>query len=306
MKRTLIVLSTALGLTAILPAYATENGSPTTAMGAYDFGSGFMPPSDTDTFGFRVAYYSTDDLRLNDGSRSPNDFSLDVLSVGVSYIHMTDETLFGGRYGFGGVAPFFRMDASLDVNANGRTVFQDDATVTRQADFQFLPLILAWTPTPGMGVMAQFQVQAPTGDYDENRLISPGLNHWAFSPIFGISYITSSGLELSSLSQFDINTRNHDTDYRSGVEYRNEFAAGQHVGPYTVGMGGYYYHQITDDDGSSLTSNDGNRARVWALGPAISFFEPGLPSVWFHAYKEFGARNRTEGYNIALRIGQSF
>ena len=306
MKRALIVLSNCLGLTTVLPVHATENGSPTTAMGAFDFGSGFLPPSGTDTFSFRMAYYSTDDLRLSDGSHSPNDLSLDVLSVGLAYIHMTDYTLFGGRYGFAGVAPFFKMDASLDVNVNGMTVFQDDASVTRQADFQVLPLILAWTPTPGMGVTAQFQVQAPTGDYDKNRLVSPGLNRWAFSPIVGISYITSTGLELSSLSQFDINTRNHDTDYRSGVEYRNEFAVGQHTGPYTLGVGGYYYHQITDDDGGSLTSNDGNRARVWALGPAVSFFEPGLPAVWFHAYKEFGARNRTAGYNIALRSAQSF
>ncbi|MCM2972922.1 SphA family protein [Larsenimonas suaedae] len=307
MKYTFVALSACLGLFAATSAHATENGSPTTAMGTYTFGSGFLPPATpTGTFGLRTAYYTTDDLRLNNGDRSDNDLSIDVFSVGVAYIRMTDQTLFGGRYGFGAVMPFFKMDADLDVNINGTTVFSDDASVFRQADLQLLPLMLAWNPAPNMGVTAQFQIQAPTGDYDEDRLISPGLNHWAFSPILGISYITASGLELSTLSQFDINTENPDTHYRSGTEYRNEFAIGQHIESYTVGLGGYYYHQITDDKGDSLGSQDGNRARVWALGPAVSFFKPGLPSVWFHAYKEFGARNRTQGYNIAMRVAQSF
>ncbi|MGQ0336037.1 SphA family protein [Halomonas elongata] len=276
-------------------------------MGTYEFGSGFLPPSTSHgTFGIRTAYYSTDNLMIGDGSPSNNDFSLDVLSVGVAYIYMTDKRFLGARYGFGGVAPFFDMNASLDVNANGTTVFEDDTNVFAQADLQLLPVMLEWQPSPGMGITAQFQVQAPTGDYDEDRLVNPGLNHWAFSPIVGISYITSGGFELSTLSQVDINTRNHATDYRNGIEYRNEFALGQHFGPWTAGLGGYYYNQFTDDESPNLADGDGNRAKVWAAGPALSYVEPGKPAFWVHAYKEFGAENRTEGYNLALRIAYSF
>ncbi|MCM2972921.1 SphA family protein [Larsenimonas suaedae] len=307
MKRALVTLTACAGFLTAASAYATENGSPTTPMGVYEFGSGFLPPATPyGTFGLRTSYYTTDNLRDASGNRADNDVSIDVLSIGLAYIHMTDQTLFGGRYGFSGVMPFTRMNAELDVNVNGTTVFSDSASVFRQADLQVTPLILAWNPAPNMGVTAQFQVQAPTGDYDKDRLINPGVNHWAFSPIFGFSYITDTGLEFSTLSQFDINTENPDTDYRSGIEYKNEFAIGQHVDSYTVGLGGYYYHQITDDKGDADTIYDGNRARVWALGPAVSFFKPGLPTVWFHAYKEFGARNRAEGYNVALRIAHSF
>ncbi|MHA6904799.1 transporter [Ralstonia syzygii subsp. celebesensis] len=55
------------------------------------------------------------------------------------------------------------------------------------------------------------------------------------------------GGELSSNIQLNVNGRNHDTDYRSGIEYQHEFAIGQHIGPWTVGIGGYYSQQLTDD-----------------------------------------------------------
>ncbi|GHC23189.1 hypothetical protein GCM10010082_14230 [Kushneria pakistanensis] len=307
MKKIVPVCLALAGMTCAVSSFATEGGAPTTPMGTYDFGAGFLPPTTPNgTIGLRTAYYTTDDLRTSGGKKSPNDLSLNVLSFGVAYIRMTDATLFGARYGFGGVLPFFDMKASLDVNAGGRTVFQDDAHVLAQADAQILPLMLAWQPAPNMGVSAQFQIQAPTGKYEQDRLINPGLNHWTFSPIVGFTYVTDGGLEFSTLSQLDFNTRNTDTDYRSGVEYRNEFAIGQHVDAWTLGLGGYYYDQLSDDKSPDLMADDGNRARVWAAGPAVSFLSPGLPAVWFHVYKEFGAENRTEGYNAALRVAYSF
>lgn len=284
--------------------HATENGAPTTPAGLYDFGAGYTPPATpTGTFGIRTAYYSADTLKDGNGNDQPVDFSLDVLSVGLAYLRMTDHEIWGARYGWGAVLPFFSMDASLEVPTPFGT-FSDSADVLRQADLQVQPLILQWNPSPNMGINTQFQIQAPTGDYDEDRLVSPGLNHWTFSPILNATYISDSGFEVSSSFQLDFNTRNRDTDYRSGVEYRHEFALGQHIDSWTVGLGGYYYRQISDDEGPGLT--DGNRAQTLALGPAVSFFRPGLPAVWLHAYKEFETRNRAEGYTIALRIAKSF
>lgn len=284
--------------------HATENGAPTTPAGLYDFGAGFTPPpTPVGTFGLRTAFYSANKLKDGNGNDQPVDFSLDVLSIGLAYLRMTDQQILGARYGWGAVLPFFHMDASLDVPTPFST-FSDSAEVFRQADLQVLPLILQWNPAPNLGINTQFQIQAPTGDYDQDRLVSPGLNRWAFSPILNATYITESGFEVSSSFQLDFNTRNPDTDYRSGVEYRHDFALGQHIGSWTAGLGGYYYRQITDDDAPGLT--DGNRAQVMALGPAVSFFQPGLPAVWLHAYKEFEARNRTEGYTVALRIAKAF
>ncbi|MCD5993483.1 transporter [Pseudomonas sp. CDFA 602] len=295
----------ALGLLGICSgAQATENGAPTTATGVYDFGAGMMPPTTPNgTVGLRTAFYSANVQKDRSGRSLNNNFSLDVLSLGLAYIRMTDQTVLGARYGFGVIVPFFKMDASVQVPTPvGPLNLKADPF--RLADIQVLPLILQWNLSPNLFINAQFQVQAPTGDYDRNRLISPGLNHWTFSPIFNATYITDTGFEVSSSFEADINTRNEATDYKNGVEYRHEFAVGQHVGPWTVGMGGFYYRQFSDDDAPGLQT--GNRARVMALGPAVSYFQPGIPPVSLHVYKEFDARNRAEGYTAALRISHSF
>lgn len=285
-------------------ALATEGGAPTTPNGVYNFGAGFTPPpTPNGTFGVRLALVSADRLMDGSGDKAPVDFSIDVVSIGAAYMRMTDQHFLGARYGFGFVMPFFKMNASLDVPTPFGT-FSDRADLFRQADAQFLPLILQWNPSRNLAVNTQLQIQAPTGDYDKDRLVSPGLNHWAFSPALNASYISDSGFEVSSSFQLDFSTRNNATDYKNGVQYRHEFAVGQHVGPWTVGIGGYYYKQLTDDDAPNLT--DGNRGRVLAVGPAVSYFKPGLPPVWLHAYKEYGARNRAEGYTVALRVAHSF
>ncbi|PPC74530.1 hypothetical protein C4K68_24720 [Pokkaliibacter plantistimulans] len=302
--RSIRAVSGTIALFASIGCYATESGSPTTAAGVYDFGAGFMPPaSDIGAFGTRVAYYSTTARKDSHGNNQPGDFSLDVQSTSLAYVRMTSHELFGAHYGFGAVLPFFRMNGSIRVPTPVGT-FATGAEVFRQADLQVLPLILQWNPAPNLGINAQFQIQAPTGDYDKDRFVSPGLNHWTFSPVLNATYITERGFEASSSFELDFNTRNHDTDYRSGIEYRHEFALGQHVDNWTLGLGGYYYQQISDDDAPGLT--DGNRARAVALGPAASYFKPGLPAVWLHAYKEFDVRNRAEGYTLALRVAQSF
>jgi hypothetical protein len=295
----------ALGLIgASAVANGTENGAPTTAIGVYDFGAGMMPPATPfGTVGLRTAFYSANVRKDRHGRAEDNNLSLDVLSIAAAYLHMTDYTVLGAKYGYGAVVPFFKMDASMRVQTPVGPL-DLEADPFRLADIQVLPVILQWTLSPNLFVNAQLQIQAPTGDYDEDRLISPGLNHWTFSPILNATYLSDTGFEVSSSFEVDVNTRNHATDYKNGVEYRHEFAVGQHVGPWTLGVGGYYYRQFTDDDAPGLEA--GNRARVMAAGPAVGYFKPGMPPVWLHVYKEFDARNRAEGYTTALRISHSF
>ncbi|KAH1282038.1 hypothetical protein KXX11_003990, partial [Aspergillus fumigatus] len=76
--------------------------------------------------------------------------------------------------------------------------------------------------------------------------------------------------------------------------FEQDFAVGQHWGPWTAGLGGYVYQQISDDVGPGLA--DGNRSRARALGPALSRFQPGsaLPLVSMHLYRQHLGRGRTE------------
>ena len=279
-------------------AQALENDGPITPFGVFDFGAGITPPpTPNGTLAPRFASYSTRTIR-NGGN---TDFSLTVASWSLAYIRMTNAKLFGANVGFGAVVPFLNLNGHVNVpTPAGTLAMSADPTNIGDADFQ--PLILAWT-SPNLFVNVALQVQAPTGAYRATRLFNPGVNHWTFSPIIGATYITDSGFEISTSIEIDQNTTNRATNYRSGTGFRQEFALGQHIGPFTAGLGGYIERQLSNDHGPTI---DGNRARVNALGPAISYVEPGKPAVWLHAYKEFGARNRAQGYQIALRAALSF
>ncbi len=286
-------------------AAAVEGGAPITPFGVTDFGAGIMPPpSDVAAVGVRATFYNASQLRDNAGNRSPVAADLSVNSLGVAVIKMTSTKILGATYGYAAVLPLLNMDLALGIptpvgmlNVSGKKTALGDISLT--------PVILQWT-SPGLFQYAALQVQAPTGSYDKSRLINPGTNHWTYSPTYAFTHIGATGFEVSSTIQLNLNARNHATNYRSGTEWQHEFALGQHVGAYTIGLGGYHYRQLGDDDAPGLAN--GNRARVTALGPTLSFFKPGsgLPNVWLHAYKEFGARNRSQGTQIALRAAMVF
>lgn len=284
---------------------ATENGAPTTAPGIYGFGAGYMPPAtDVGTFALRSSIYKANKNLDGNGNESLTDFSQTVKALSLTYIKMTESTFQNASYGYGIVVPFLELDIDGKVPNTPINVVGTDLGV---ADIQIIPYILQWHPSANLATNTQLQIQIPTGHYNKNDAITTGLNHWAFSPAFNFTYATDSGFEVSSSFQLDISTKNKDTDYKNGIEYRHEFAIGQNFTDWTVGLGGFYYKQLTDDK-APATSNivDGNRAEAIAVGPELSFFRPGLPLVSFHAYKEFNVANRTQGYTAALVVSQSF
>ncbi|WP_373338455.1 transporter [Ralstonia solanacearum] len=258
-------------------AAALEGNAPTTPFGVFDFGAGMMPPPTAlPAVGLRITSYTAKRMQDNRGNSTPLDVDLSVQSYGLAVVKTTSLSLLGGQYGWSFVAPVLSMKLDLGIptpvgrlNQSGRN--------TALGDIQVSPITVSWTPAQNLFVNASLMLQLPTGSYDKNRLVNAGMNHWVVSPTVAFTYITSFGGEISSNIQLNVNGRNRDTDYRSGIEYQHEFAIGQHIGPWTVGIGGYYSQQITDDTQAGKTI-EGNRARVFALGPAVYFLKPG--SAW--------------------------
>jgi hypothetical protein len=302
------ILVSAAALTLAGAAHSVESGAPITPFGIFEFGAGMLPPpSDVATVGIRGAAYSASELRDTQGKVSPVGIKLKVHSASLAIIKTTDIPLLGGSYGFAAVVPYLDMSNQLRIPTpagplplKGSNGAVGDVTLT--------PLIVKWTPSPGLFVNGRVELQLPTGSYKADRIINTGSNHWTASPALAFTYINAEGFEVSSNIQLNVHGKNKDTNYRSGIEYQHEFGLGQHVGPWTLGVGGYLYQQLTDDKQNGAKFQDGNRSRVMALGPAISFFELGSdwPLIWAHAYKEFGARNRSQGTQFAVRAAWTF
>lgn len=302
------LLVSAAALTLAGAAHSVESGAPITPFGVFDFGAGMLPPpSDVATVGVRAAFYSASELRDTNGKVSPVGIKLKVNSAALAIVKTTDIPLLGGTYGFSAVVPYLDMSNRLTIPTPGGPM-PLKGTNAAVGDVTIAPVMVKWTPSPGLFVNGRLELQLPTGSYRAERLINTGANHWTASPAVAFTWIGPSGLEVSSNIQINFHGKNKDTQYQSGVEYQHEFAIGQHVGPWTLGVGGYLYQQLSDDKVNGAKFQDGNRSRVMALGPAISFFELGSdwPLIWAHAYKEFGARNRSQGTQFAVRAAWTF
>lgn len=302
------LLVSAAALTLAGAAHSVESGAPITPFGVFDFGAGMLPPpSDVATVGVRTAFYSASELRDTNGKVSPVGIKLKVNSAALAIVKTTDVPLLGGTYGFSAVVPYLDMSNRLTIPTPGGPIPLKGSNAA-MGDVTIAPVMVKWTPSPGLFVNGRLELQLPTGAYQAERLINTGANHWTASPAVAFTWISPSGLELSSNIQINFHGKNKDTQYQSGVEYQHEFAIGQHVGPWTLGVGGYLYQQLSDDKVNGAKFQDGNRSRVMALGPAISFFELGSdwPLIWAHAYKEFGARNRSQGTQVAVRAAWTF
>lgn len=295
-------------LVAIGTAHAVEDGVPITAIGVMNFGAGMLPPaSELPSVALRYASYRSTDLRDNSGNESSNKVDFTVNSASVALIKMTEIDLFGGKYGYSAVIPVMDIKNQLTI-PNVTTISEGK---TDLGDIVITPVIVAWTPSPELSTNASLQLQLPTGSFkranNANSIANTGANHYTVSPSFAFTYITPSGFEVSSNIQVNFHTENTTTKYTSGNEFQHEFAFGKHLGPWTIGLGGYHYQQISDDTGTGAT-NGPNRSRVSALGPAVHFFDPapGKPVIWAHLYKEFNAVNRTQGTLFAINVSWSF
>lgn len=153
-------------------------------------------------------------------------------------------------------------------------------------------------------VMVYTMWDLPTGTYNSSRLANIGIGHWAADAGAGYTYFNpATGYEFSFVTGLTYNFKNPSTDYQNGIDWHLDWAASKFITKqWQVGLVGYFYSQLTGDSGSGATLGD-YRSRVNGIGPQIGYLFPvgdmqGYISL--KGYKEFGAHNRPEGWNVWL------
>ena len=142
-------------------------------------------------------------------------------------------------------------------------------------------------------------LNVPIGDYDEDRSANFAFNRWGLDTTGALTYLDlGTGCEASVAAGFTFNGENDDTDYDSGTEFHIETSVSKTFqSGLMLGLVGYYYNQITDDDGAGAPV-DGFRGEVVAFGPALGYTlnVKGIPLILkARYYREFDAENRLEG-----------
>jgi hypothetical protein len=236
--------------------------------------------------------------------------TVNTLALGGGYTF--DFTFLGGAHWTAGAflpITWLELSGNLEL-AGGPAYRQND--VWGLGDLTLLPFLLAWKAGDW-----QFDVllpiYVPTGNYQQGRFGNTGLNYWTFDPIVAVTYRNGDlGLNAMLRVGYGMNTTNPDTDYHSGSILHFDAAVEQLVplGPGYLALGaeGFYFQQVTADNGSGavLGAFEGMTA---GLGPVAGYFLPigkQVLSVEAKWLAELDTTNRLKGNYVWLKAAYKF
>ncbi|MGR9088707.1 MAG: SphA family protein [Gammaproteobacteria bacterium] len=320
---TIAVITTLLALLPLTNVRAIEGGASHYFPGAYnDFGMNLQVPPG---FYFRgdLTYYGAQfgagtTLGRFGAINLDQDLWLDNLKLAWS----SDFEVLGARYGAALVLP-----AVFDFNLSGSVQFGPRQISGRNnnggiGDIAVAPLSLTWKWEDVHVNLSQF-VYMPTGDYDPEKIVNLGLNRWSFETLAGLTWLDPTrGQEVSFNVGFISNAKNEATDYQSGDELHMDYTVAQHFSDaFAIGVTGYYYTQLRDDESPLLdrldqvrrqlgfTGVDGYRGEAAGIGPAV-LYNPEIGGKriafigkWIH---EFDVKNRFQGDLGMLSVALDF
>jgi hypothetical protein len=292
------------------PAEATEGGVSHYLPGTYnDFAAGVFGPSGLYFRNDFFAYHGTIS-RAPIGARIFNDVDQRVWMNSLKFSLLTDRRILGARYGAALTVPIMLYgfaEGFLDPGQRRR-----HADRSGIADLFIAPLKLNWQWNDHHLTFSQ-GVYVPTGSYDRHRVINLGRNYWSFDTNFTYSWLHQTrGHEVTFNAGYLVNTRNTAGDYRSGNEFHLDFLLAQHFAPLlALGVPGYWYKQVTGDDGDALQRLNLGSFRGEAAGiglallftPTIGAKDVNFVLKWVH---DVHATRRFKGSEIMLSAAFRF
>lgn len=325
------LLTTACCLLAATSASATENGQIRGLLGAPSYE--LATPQFPGLYGqLWVQHYSADKVRGDDGEELTQAVATPLGPLGVQVkahvradvvvprlTYITEQIVADGRLGFSVALPMVHqrtdvtLSAALPAGLSAGQIAVANALLAQEgarrsgsetglADTE-LASFIDWASDESR-VVAGFAVVAPTGDYDSQRAVNPGAGkYWTLRPLMVASRVWENGLEFGMRATYSFNTKNRDTDVRSGQYLHADWAAMfRATDSWRLGLQGYVVQQTTNDKGPNVAEH-GNKARTLGAGPVLAYLsESGTWGLDAKAMQEFSVRNRPEGQVYWLRL----
>jgi hypothetical protein len=297
-KQTTLAVAVFSALTASA-VQATEGGNSSYPVGVENFTCCALPPPGK--YGLVYAqHYTTDKVVDNKGNdvTPTDDFKVTGNAIVPRFVWVLPDPVGDASLALHAIIPL----VNLDVTVVPGVVEQSKQGLGDMT----LGAALGWHHSANLHTLAGLDVIAPTGAYSKGDTANIGRNHWAVQGVYGISWINPEGLNADLKSMWTYNMENSATSYKDGQELIFDYALGWGVGNGLVlGVGGYYYNQITDDTRNGDTVAD-NRGKALAIGPSVRY-DSG--KGWFATLKyqsESSVRNRAEGQALWLKAVYPF
>jgi hypothetical protein len=312
LARVLLLLSSAaVCLFPIRTAIATEGGGTSKALGVDNVLAGVIPPPGALQLENFVVYYGAGHTLDSSGNDRPfiRNFDLsiwaEVLRVryvlpGITFLGANVETRVGYTF-------LTDIDVNFDrLTSRGPIHLHDDTTNTGDG---LLGLILGWHwKNFHQMVGPEFFLPLGYGHYHPTALANISRNYVSIGPSYWFTWFPVERLEVSGALIYLINLENPDTHYESGNELSFDYNVAYQVVPdVQIGINGYAYKQLEDDEMRGHVVNDGNRGQVVAFGPLVRWAPHGkrygITLKWQH---EEAVENRTQGDRFILQARIQF
>ena len=169
-------------------------------------------------------------------------------------------------------------------------------------DIDVDPIVLGWHGESWHAVAALDTI-FPTGHYDQNDpRVSIGTHYVTIQPLLALTFFPVRTWETSAKLMFDANTTNGATNYHSGDEFHLDYVAGKHIGPWSLGVSGYFVEQLANDtiNGQVVAANPGfwdtgRKGQVFAAGPSVAYSTKHHIELVVQYQHEMVVRNRFGG-----------
>jgi len=281
-------------------ALASEYGISTYRPGLMDLYSGMLPPPGNGLVKDLFLYQDAQERVVTENGRIEIDTHTITYTDAVFVAYVTRMPVLGAYWALGTIQMVRIASQSADSGLHGGPLHNQSTTIGGLGDGIFIPGMLNWN-FGQFHLTTAFCFYAPTGEYDRSRIITTGLNRWAFEPDVGLTWMDRSGLEASLFAGYTINTTNPATHYRSGDEFHADFALAQRFADGSLfGMAGYALQQTTADNGSGAVLGP-YKGRVIGLGPLVgqTVAIGEMPINFTFKYDfEFAEQNRSWGNEL--------
>jgi hypothetical protein len=200
---------------------AAEGGGSTYPGGVENFLVGAAPPPGLHwlTYG---QIYRADKLKDNDGQTIPvPGFKVNANVAVLRPVFSTNAQLWGGNLVFHAIIPVIDLEVQAAGNSQSKTGL---------GDITLGVFGLATHYSPQLHTAAALDIVIPTGEYNKNNLANIGRNYTSFQPLYALSYIDPKGFNGDFKLTFNFNTKNKDTDYKSGSEVFVDYSLGWGLG----------------------------------------------------------------------------
>jgi hypothetical protein len=306
--RSLIMRNVSAVVVALLTAttvMATEGGGSQYAIGVETNFSGLMLPEGFHQFIY-YSHYDAKHSKDNSGNDNPRlayfKVRSDAIATRLSYVWSNVKFL-GANVETRAAIAIPTLNVSLGIaRPSPLKPLDRSGTQTGLGDLSLAPVLLGWhSPTFHQTAGSEFFL--PVGNYDVLEPVNTGRNYYSIAPFYAVTWFPSKGIDVSSKVRVGFNGKNKDTNYRSGNELTVEFSGSVRVNEsLALGLSGYVYQQISDDKQNGVSVNgNGNRGRVQAIGPSLTYnFTPQF-AVIAKLQQEFNAVNRPQGTRLWLQ-----